>query len=127
MDKDNYSCRLAWKSLRDRYKYHLNCKRPKSESAGGVPLEKPTGVADFAPYMSLLPDLLTQRQTTRSCFSKSEGAHAIEVSYLEAEAELEVGLSELPEELYSYGGGRKNREEAKGAGITSNKNIYKYI
>uniref|UniRef100_A0A6P4EAH6 Uncharacterized protein LOC108040581 n=1 Tax=Drosophila rhopaloa TaxID=1041015 RepID=A0A6P4EAH6_DRORH len=41
MDKDDNSCKLAGKSLRDSYKYH-KCKQPKSESAGGDPLEKPT-------------------------------------------------------------------------------------
>ncbi|XP_044314301.1 uncharacterized protein LOC123037475 [Drosophila rhopaloa] len=125
MDKDDNSCKQAWKSLRDSYKYH-KCKQPKSGSAGGDLLEKPTGATewDFAHYMSFLPDLSTQRQTTHSVFSESDGAQAmdysieetqdpVEAGFLEAEAELEVELSEAQKELYSYGGGRRSAKKRK--------------
>ncbi|XP_016972801.1 uncharacterized protein LOC108040070 [Drosophila rhopaloa] len=117
MDKDDHSCKLAWKSLRDSYKYHLKSKRTKS--AEGDPLGKPKGMSewDFAPYMAFLPEVTTQRQTTRSCYSEIE--EAMEQSYsideslnytedLKEEAELEVSL-----ELPSYAEERRTAKKRK--------------
>ncbi|XP_044313449.1 uncharacterized protein LOC123037370 [Drosophila rhopaloa] len=46
-------------------------------------------------------------------YSIDESQDPIKVGFLEAEVELEVGLSVVQKELYSYGGGRRTAKKRK--------------
>ncbi|XP_016974961.1 uncharacterized protein LOC108041545 [Drosophila rhopaloa] len=46
-------------------------------------------------------------------YSMDDSLDPTEVGFLEAKAELVVGLSELPKEFYSYGGGRRTAKKRK--------------
>ncbi|XP_037728705.1 uncharacterized protein LOC119557675 isoform X2 [Drosophila subpulchrella] len=117
MGKDYNSCKLAWKSLRDSLKYHNKVRKQKSGSARGDLLEKPSGKEcaewEFAPYMDFLPDVSSQRRTTSSVISDEISIEdwtldSTTISYSATEAELEAAIQdEVPEELYTYGGGKK--------------------
>ncbi|XP_070852729.1 uncharacterized protein [Drosophila suzukii] len=116
IDKDYNSCKLAWKSLQDSLKYHNKVRKQKSGRAGGDLLEKPSGKEcaewEFAPYMDFLPDVSSQRSRATAISDEISiedwTLDSTTISYSAAEAKLEAALEvEVPEELYTYGGGKK--------------------
>ncbi|XP_022230825.1 uncharacterized protein LOC111079820 [Drosophila obscura] len=120
INKDVTICKMAWKSLKDSYRYHIkSASRSKSGSAGGIQMQNPVANDGdewmFAPHMAFLPDISAQRRTFAFDFlpkdeSSSAGlddAAVCGTSYLETqwaagEKDLEKELDDLSSSTYSY-------------------------
>ncbi|KAM8701450.1 hypothetical protein ACLKA7_000082, partial [Drosophila subpalustris] len=66
LNRSEDECKVAWKSLRDSYRYHCKVAGKKSGSAGGVGPQQPRANDavewHLAPYMSFLPEMSSQRR-----------------------------------------------------------------
>ncbi|KAM8703144.1 hypothetical protein ACLKA7_007855 [Drosophila subpalustris] len=67
LNRSEDECKVAWKSLRDSYRYHCKVAGKKSGSAGGVGPQQPRANDavewHLAPYMSFLPEMSSQRRS----------------------------------------------------------------
>ncbi|XP_017003822.2 uncharacterized protein [Drosophila takahashii] len=70
INRDVKSCKAAWKSLRDSYKYFRNLKQEKGENS-----EENSSVNwKFAENMAFLPNLTTSQRIKSSTFTKEEAS-----------------------------------------------------
>ncbi|XP_022220340.2 uncharacterized protein LOC111072653 [Drosophila obscura] len=128
--KDANSCKIAWKSLKDSYRYHIKSatkKQLKNGSAGGVQMENPVANESvewvFAPHMAFLPDLFTQRRTFTSIFFPEEDTESspvglddtavLETNWSESELNIKQELDDFSSSTYSYESKAKKRSVPK--------------
>ncbi|XP_034472438.1 uncharacterized protein LOC117780133 isoform X2 [Drosophila innubila] len=75
LNKNVNACKMAWKSIRDSYRYHCKSsekKQAQSARAEGAQSEQPKVYWHLAPYLSFLPDLNSKRRTFNSAFEVEE-------------------------------------------------------
>ncbi|KAM8702125.1 hypothetical protein ACLKA7_017690 [Drosophila subpalustris] len=95
-------CKLAWKSLRDSYRYHCKvaANKRRSGSAGGIGPEQPKANDEvewkLAPYMAFLPELSLQRRGINPSTSQ---ANFGELNLVESSCSLSSSMEFEPLQL----------------------------
>ncbi|KAL7744372.1 hypothetical protein ACLKA6_001761 [Drosophila palustris] len=117
-------CKLAWKRLRDSYRYHCKvaANKRRSGSAGGIGPEQPRAKDEvewqLAPYMAFLPDLSSQRRginpSTNQALSLDDSSCSLSSTMEFEPIQLDADAStSLEAASYSYYTPNKRRKVEK--------------
>lgn len=93
VNRDVKSCKAAWKSLRDSYKYYRNTKKSKS---GNTQEDEDYVEWKFAEHMAFLPGSTTLQRTRSSTYAADETEAAQDQGQDQYE-ELEMKFSDQPD------------------------------